>query len=72
MGKRRHNPRQILGAAAGFAKVHYCVDHNKLVKAYRLWPKKNMRFRCDDGCDLSKQETVLKVKEASKSRKWDR
>ncbi len=69
MGKRRRNERQILAGALGVPKVHYCRDHNEKVKAFRLWPSKSMRFQCKEGCDLNKNETVLKQEEVKK-RKW--
>ena len=69
MGKRRRNERMVLPGAVGLAKVRYCRDHNEEVKAYRVWPKKAMRFQCKAGCKLSKDETILKQKEAVKIRR---
>lgn len=68
MGKRRRNERMMIPGAAGLDKVRYCADHNEEVKAFKLWPHKTMRFQCKEGCDLNKNETVLKQKEAPKSR----
>lgn len=52
-----------LANALGTPRVHYCREHNEEVKTYRVWPKKAMRYFCKEGCKLSKNETVLKVKE---------
>ena len=68
MGKRRRNERQILACAYGIPKVHYCRNHDEKVKAFRLWPSKSMRFQCKEGCDLNKNETVLKQVEVKKRR----
>jgi len=68
MGKRRRNERQILACALGTPRVHYCRDHNEKVKAFKLWPNKSMRFQCKEGCDLNKNETVLKQVEVKKKR----
>jgi hypothetical protein len=68
MGKRRRNEKQGLACALGIPRVHYCRDHNEKVKAFRLWPSKSMRFQCKEGCDLNKNETVLKQQEVKKKR----
>ena len=68
MGKRRRNPRMILPGAVGIDNIRYCAAHNEPVKSFKLWPAKTMRFQCKAGCDLNKTETILKKKEAPKSR----
>ena len=69
MGKRRRNPRMILPGAVGFAKVRYCHNHDVEVKPVRLFGSKNMRFHCKEGCDLNKNQTVLKQKAETKRRR---
>ena len=64
MGKRRRNERMTLPGAAGFSKVRYCSDHNNEVKPVRRWPGRQMRFHCTEGCDLHKNDTILKQKES--------
>ncbi len=63
MGKRRRNPKTVLANPIGFSKIRYCRDHNKPVKAVKLFGRKNMQFHCDEGCELDKSNTVLKVPE---------
>jgi hypothetical protein len=63
MGKRRHNERTVLANAAGFSKIRYCHDHNKPVRAVKIFGRKNMEFHCPEGCKLDKTNTVLKVPE---------
>ena len=55
--------------AVGFSKVRYCADHNELVKAVKRFGGKGMRFQCNQGCDLHKEQTVLKQKESVQGRR---
>ncbi len=64
MGKRRGNERMVLPGAVGLSKVRYCHDHNELVQAVKQFGSKGMRFQCKEGCDLHKDQTVLKQKES--------
>jgi len=68
MGKRRRNERQVIANALGIPRVHYCAAHNEKVKTFRLWPSKSMRYQCKEGCDLNKNETILKQEEVKKRR----
>ena len=68
MGKRMRNPKTVLASAAGFSKIRYCRDHNKPVKAVKLFGRKTMMFHCADGCKLDKSNTVLKVPEGPQKR----
>lgn len=63
MGKRRRNPRTQLANSIGFSKIRYCRDHNKPVKAVKVFGKKRMMFHCGEGCELFRADTVLKVPE---------
>lgn len=63
MGKRRRNERMVLPGAAGFSKVRYCKDHNEMVKTVKVFGQ-GMRWQCPSGCDLHKNETVLKQRES--------
>ncbi|KKN92457.1 hypothetical protein LCGC14_0209480 [marine sediment metagenome] len=68
MGKRMRNPRTVLPSAAGFSKIRYCRNHNKPVKAVKLFGRKSMKFHCDEGCKLDKSRTILKVPEGPQKR----
>jgi hypothetical protein len=59
----------ILPSAAGFSKIRYCHDHNKPVKAVKVFGRKGMEFHCGGGCKLHKTNTVLKVPEGPQKRR---
>jgi hypothetical protein len=63
MGKRRSNDRQKLAGKIGVSKVRYCLKHNELTKAVRMWPARQMMYHCSQGCKLDKGSTILKVPE---------
>ena len=68
MGKRRRNPRTVLPGATGFSKIRYCHDHNKPVKAVKVFGRKGMMFHCGEGCELDKTATILRVPEGALKR----
>jgi hypothetical protein len=64
MGKRRRNERTILANAAGFSKIRYCHDHSLPVKAVKVFGSKGMSFHCAEGCELHRNDTILRVPDA--------
>ena len=41
-------------------KKHHCPDHDGICQGIMLMPGRKMRFRCPEGCDFSKGQTVLR------------
>ena len=65
MGKRRRNERAVLPGAAGFSKIRYCRDHNEPVKPVKVFGRKGMEYHCKQGCKLHKNDTDLRVPDAT-------
>ena len=38
----------------------YCSDHDEVCQPVMVMPKRKMRYRCPQGCDLSKKGVIVK------------
>lgn len=46
--------------AKGGHKKHYCAEHDAEVRPVMHKPGRKIRFHCNSGCSLSKQDTIRK------------
>lgn len=41
-------------------RFRYCREHDNLMKALLLWDTKTIVFSCNEGCQLTRDQAILK------------